>query len=240
MKKNGLAPSATTYRAIFEGLSMSKAPLTRDTVLQRSVHDLFQELETTWRRCVLAGKSRKKPAEEEEVDSPAETSTARSYKISKREMETFLAHHPAAFNMPCVYYMAFLLSIKAYDRAVDLLNNLDELTFSGMASEGRAMQSSSKLAFLVSSRYLFELTQHSMPLPEHIQQTIPKAIQSVLTALSEDKDLYVDPSLASSSTANVDLGTQRREIDRQIWVALSVLGKVSRPDFIIPKAQRWH
>lgn len=224
MKKNGVAPTAMTYRSVFEGIRISKESLSEDKVLIEKVHNIYRELETIWKN-VNTPKSKQnffgKQQDEEYDDRVAETSTARSYEASKKAMEENLLEYPGAFDTCCVYYSAFLFSIKAYDQASALLERVDELAFPPSVG-----QSTSKLPFLLSSRYLFEILTADLQEQDELslQGTVLKAHKTVIAALLKDRTLFVDRNEAG---AIIDPNTERLEIDRALYFAISTPAKVS-------------
>jgi hypothetical protein len=220
MKKNGVAPTALTYRAILEGVTMSKEPIVGDTALIRKVHDIYEEFEAIWRRVNSKQGGKKTKEEENLVENPAETSTARSFAASKKEMEENLLAYPAAFDFGCLYYLSFLFSIKAYDQAIDLLERSEEL-----ASLVSAGQIPSKLPFMLSSRLFYELLRTDMEVHDNLREAIVKAYKTVMTSLQKDRTLFLD-TFRSSTTLNP--GFARREVDRALNFAMSTLSKVSK------------
>lgn len=242
MKKNGVAPSALTYRTIFEGFSRSPNILDREknSKLIKQIKDLFEELEAIWRRVILGYKSNKDFVDDDYEAARSEanlggssgsrssdrsdeekysTSTARSYASSQRDMERDILKHPHYFDMACERYLTFLFSIKAYDEATALVARAKELASSTPSPKWARDRPSSKLPYLLSSRYLFELLKVDSDAPSGLDASILAAYETVIKSLlSESLDFLEDAENPKM---------QHNKLDKILYTAMSTLDKVS-------------
>lgn len=221
MKKNGVAPSAYTYRAILEGMYLSQLDASTHQSIIKDVHSIFEEMEAAWTDAITARFDRRKKSGEEEVIDQAETSTARSYRLTKGARDAQMMNDPTAFIAACHFYLAILLHLGMHEEAVALLRRSPS-----MVSVKRIGKNNSpsplvgpQLPYVLTYRYLVQLSHLSSD--EIATDNLVLAWQMLIKLLQDSR--IIDQLSRSDKWIGID-----RELDRSLLTAQIALEKVRK------------
>ncbi|UZJ51599.1 hypothetical protein CBS101457_000919 [Exobasidium rhododendri] len=231
MKKNGVAPSIFTFRALFEGMFQSELDLSLHQGIIKDLSNTFEELVATWTGAIAkSNESKKKWSVKEskvegESDGAAESSTARSYERSKRERDEELMKSPHIFVTICEYYYRTLLRVDLYEEADALLESI-----SAISNPRQDRKSKNTSSSLLLPHLQFLLTRHYIVHMCHApQDPASKHGESLVKAWKTLVRSFLDKDIMSRLQEQDRWQGNASELDRHIASAQIALEKHAVP-----------
>lgn len=177
MKKNGVAPDIFVYRALIEGSAVHFPSPSEGTEVLQQVDKCFQAMVEDWELATggIEDVAQESGRTDDRVDREG---TARSYAATKQAALQSFLDTPNLFATSCSHYLRFLIRRRAIDEAASFVRRGKDL---GATIQGKRLIP--QLPFLLSSRFLREVTQGEFPLSKELKSSLVTMFKVVTDTL---------------------------------------------------------